>query len=154
MQVWGREQVDVVFLLTPVQHFRPACPCSPLLSLPAVGMLKAHRPTRSSPLLAPPHSPSPLFAHPLPLAPPKVRVGLQVVGMLGPAACLLLAVSPLVAGSASAASFLITCGLGLSALTLGGVSSNHLDIAPRHAGEGCGMKVLVNGPRGGCAYQH
>jgi hypothetical protein len=42
--------------------------------------------------------------------------------MLGPAACLLLAVSPLVGASASVASGLITLGLGFSALTLGGVS--------------------------------
>ena len=33
--------------------------------------------------------------------------------------------------------------MGLSALTLGGVSSNHLDIAPRHAGEGCGRAIEV-----------
>lgn len=64
----------------------------------------------------------------------SVRVGLQLAGMLGPAACLMAAVSPLVGGSATAASALITVGLGLSALTLGAVSVNHLDIAPRHAG--------------------
>lgn len=49
----------------------------------------------------------------------KVRVLLQVAGMLGPAACLLLAVSPIVGTSASTASSLITIGLGFSALTLG-----------------------------------
>lgn len=54
--------------------------------------------------------------------------------MLGPAACLCLAVSPLVGASASLASNLITVGLGFSALTLGGVSASHLDIAPRNAG--------------------
>lgn len=64
----------------------------------------------------------------------SVRVGLQTAGMLGPAACLMAAVSPIVDGSAEAASALITVGLGLSALTLGAVSVNHLDIAPRHAG--------------------
>ncbi|KAG2453915.1 hypothetical protein HYH02_002118 [Chlamydomonas schloesseri] len=63
-----------------------------------------------------------------------VRKALQVVGMLGPAACLCLAVSPLVGASASVASNLITLGLGFSALTLGGVSASHLDIAPRNAG--------------------
>lgn len=63
-----------------------------------------------------------------------MRVGLQLVGMLGPAVCLMAAVSPIVDGSAEAASALITVGLGLSALTLGAVSVNHLDIAPRHAG--------------------
>ncbi|MEW5319083.1 MAG: hypothetical protein WDW38_010254 [Sanguina aurantia] len=64
----------------------------------------------------------------------KVRVLLQVAGMLGPAACLLLAISPIVGASASTASNIITVGLGFSALTLGGVSVSHLDIAPRHAG--------------------
>lgn len=64
----------------------------------------------------------------------RVRTLLQVVGMLGPAACLLLAVSPAVGASASMASKLITVGLGFSALTLGGVSASHLDIAPRNAG--------------------
>lgn len=64
----------------------------------------------------------------------SVRVGLQLAGMLGPAACLVAAVSPLVGGSATTASALITVGLGLSALSLGAVSVNHLDIAPRHAG--------------------
>jgi hypothetical protein len=54
--------------------------------------------------------------------------------MLGPAACLLLAVSPGLGIGATSASALITLGLGLSALTLGGVSANHLDICPRHAG--------------------
>ncbi|KAG2491886.1 hypothetical protein HYH03_009838 [Edaphochlamys debaryana] len=63
-----------------------------------------------------------------------VRKVLQVVGMLGPAACLCLAVSPLVGASAGLASNLITLGLGFSALTLGGVSASHLDIAPRNAG--------------------
>ncbi len=63
-----------------------------------------------------------------------MRVALQVVGMIGPATCLLLAVSPLVGTSPAVASSLITVGLGLSALSLGGVSVSHLDIAPRHAG--------------------
>lgn len=64
----------------------------------------------------------------------SVRVGLQLAGMLGPAACLMAAVSPVVGGSPEAASALITLGLGLSALTLGAVSVNHLDVAPRNAG--------------------
>jgi ACS family sodium-dependent inorganic phosphate cotransporter len=64
----------------------------------------------------------------------NVRILLQVTGMLGPAACLVLAVSPAVGASAELASNLITIGTGLSALTLGGVSASHLDIAPRHAG--------------------
>jgi ACS family sodium-dependent inorganic phosphate cotransporter len=63
-----------------------------------------------------------------------VRVVLQVIGMLGPAACLVLAVSPVVGASPAIASSLITVGLGLSALSLGGVSVSHLDIAPKHAG--------------------
>ena len=64
----------------------------------------------------------------------KVRVGLQLASMLGPTACLLFAVSPAAAGSATLASVAITIGLGLSALHLGAVSVSHLDIAPRHAG--------------------
>jgi ACS family sodium-dependent inorganic phosphate cotransporter len=69
----------------------------------------------------------------------RVRVLLQSIGMLGPAACLMAAVSPLVGTSATAASALITLGLGLSALSLGAVSVNHLDIAPRHAGQVFGL---------------
>ncbi|KAG1667951.1 hypothetical protein FOA52_008323 [Chlamydomonas sp. UWO 241] len=60
--------------------------------------------------------------------------GWPVAGMIGPGVCLLAAVSPLVGESASAASTLITVGLGFSALSLAGVSTNHLDIAPKHAG--------------------
>ncbi len=61
-----------------------------------------------------------------------MRRTLQTVGMLGPAACLLIAVSPITDGSPSAASAWITVGLGLSAMTLGEsvLSSspcNHLD---------------------------
>ena len=52
----------------------------------------------------------------------SVRRVLQAVGMLGPAACLLLAVSPLTDGSPSAASAYVSLGLGLNALTLGAVS--------------------------------
>ena len=59
---------------------------------------------------------------------------LQVAGMLGPATFLLLAVSPLVGASPAIASACITAGLGFSALSLGGVSVSHLDVAPRHAG--------------------
>ena len=57
--------------------------------------------------------------------------------MLGPATCMLLAVSPLTDGSPSAASAWVTLGLGLNALTLAGVSVSQLDIAPRHAGVVC-----------------
>lgn len=64
----------------------------------------------------------------------SVRRVLQVAGMLGPAACLVAAASPLTHSDASVASSLITVGLGMSALTLGGVSVSHLDVAPRHAG--------------------
>ncbi|KAF5840808.1 major facilitator superfamily domain-containing protein [Dunaliella salina] len=64
----------------------------------------------------------------------SVRILLQTVGMIGPAGCLLLAVSPLIGPSPAIASQIITVGLGFSALSLGGVSVNHLDVAPRHAG--------------------
>eukprot|EP00200_Dunaliella_tertiolecta_P010630 CAMPEP_0202374722 /NCGR_PEP_ID=MMETSP1127-20130417/5492_1 /ASSEMBLY_ACC=CAM_ASM_000462 /TAXON_ID=3047 /ORGANISM="Dunaliella tertiolecta, Strain CCMP1320" /LENGTH=767 /DNA_ID=CAMNT_0048971947 /DNA_START=858 /DNA_END=3162 /DNA_ORIENTATION=+ len=64
----------------------------------------------------------------------SVRILLQTVGMIGPAGCLLLAVSPIVGPSPALASQIITVGLGFSALSLGGVSVNHLDVAPRHAG--------------------
>lgn len=42
-------------------------------------------------------------------------------------------------------SAVITVGLGLSALSLAGVSVNHLDIAPKHAGAifGAGMLFLI-----------
>eukprot|EP00239_Pterosperma_sp_CCMP1384_P012157 CAMPEP_0197866514 /NCGR_PEP_ID=MMETSP1438-20131217/44255_1 /TAXON_ID=1461541 /ORGANISM="Pterosperma sp., Strain CCMP1384" /LENGTH=487 /DNA_ID=CAMNT_0043485085 /DNA_START=895 /DNA_END=2358 /DNA_ORIENTATION=- len=62
-----------------------------------------------------------------------VRLLLQGVGMLGPAACLLFASSDMVT-TAEEATSVITIGLGLSALTLGGVSANHLDVAPASAG--------------------
>lgn len=55
----------------------------------------------------------------------------QVVGTVGPAACLVAATSPLAGGDEHIGSVLVTLGLGLSALTLGGVSVSHLDIAPR-----------------------
>eukprot|EP00191_Tetraselmis_sp_GSL018_P011763 CAMPEP_0177597806 /NCGR_PEP_ID=MMETSP0419_2-20121207/11931_1 /TAXON_ID=582737 /ORGANISM="Tetraselmis sp., Strain GSL018" /LENGTH=527 /DNA_ID=CAMNT_0019090047 /DNA_START=239 /DNA_END=1822 /DNA_ORIENTATION=+ len=64
----------------------------------------------------------------------RVRVALQVAGMLGPAVCLVAATSPATSGSAETGSLFITVGLGLSALTLGGVSVSHLDIAPKNAG--------------------
>jgi ACS family sodium-dependent inorganic phosphate cotransporter len=64
----------------------------------------------------------------------RVRRVLQSVGMLGPAACMVAAASPLTDGNPSAASAWITVGLGLNALTLGAVSVSHLDIAPKHAG--------------------
>jgi ACS family sodium-dependent inorganic phosphate cotransporter len=46
----------------------------------------------------------------------------------------MLATRPEVASDAARGSAVITLGMGLSALTLGGVSANHLDVAPRHAG--------------------
>ncbi len=64
----------------------------------------------------------------------RVRRVLQTVGMLGPAACMVAAASPLTEGDPAAASAWITFGLGLNALTLAGVSVSHLDIAPKHAG--------------------
>lgn len=63
-----------------------------------------------------------------------MRRVLQTVGMLGPAACMLVAASPLTDGDAAAASAWVTLGLGLNALTLAGVSVSHLDIAPKNAG--------------------
>lgn len=64
----------------------------------------------------------------------RVRRVLQTVGMLGPAACMLVAASPLTDGDAGAASAWVTVGLGLNALTLAGVSVSHLDVAPKNAG--------------------
>jgi ACS family sodium-dependent inorganic phosphate cotransporter len=63
-----------------------------------------------------------------------VRRGLQTVGMLVPAAALVAAAAPAAAGSPAAGAALVDLGLAASALCLGGVSVNHLDIAPRHAG--------------------
>lgn len=63
-----------------------------------------------------------------------VRQVFQSVGMLGPAACLFLATSPLVSSSAETCSAIITIGLGLSAFSLAGVSVSHLDVAPNNAG--------------------
>jgi MFS transporter, ACS family, solute carrier family 17 (sodium-dependent inorganic phosphate cotransporter), other len=54
--------------------------------------------------------------------------------MIGPAGCLLLAVSPAVADAPSTATVLITAAQGFGALTLGAVSVSQLDIAPKHAG--------------------
>jgi ACS family sodium-dependent inorganic phosphate cotransporter len=59
---------------------------------------------------------------------------LQVAGMVGPAACLLVAVSPALEGNPMGATALVTGAQGLSALTLGAVSVSQLDIAPKHAG--------------------
>ncbi|XRB03803.1 anion transporter [Pycnococcus provasolii] len=61
-----------------------------------------------------------------------VRVLLQSIGMLGPATALLFVASAEL--PAESAAIAIDIGLGLSALTLGGVSVNHLDISPRNAG--------------------
>ena len=63
-----------------------------------------------------------------------VRVLMQCAAMLVPAAALCLAASPAVAASAPAAVALITAGMGAAALSASGVSANHLDVAPRHAG--------------------
>lgn len=63
----------------------------------------------------------------------------QVAGMLGPAACLLLAVSPALEGAPAGATALITAAQGFGALTLGAVSVSQLDIAPRHAGTVFGL---------------
>jgi hypothetical protein len=60
--------------------------------------------------------------------------GVQVAGMLGPALCLTVAMTPVAAGNADLATGLITVAQGLSALTLGAVSVSQLDIAPKHAG--------------------
>lgn len=54
--------------------------------------------------------------------------------MIGPAGCLIFAVSPAIQDSPASAAALLTAAQGLSALTLAGVSVSHLDIAPRHAG--------------------
>lgn len=59
--------------------------------------------------------------------------------MLGPAACLLLAVSPALEGAPTGATVLITLAQGLAALTLGAVSVSQLDIAPKHAGTVFGL---------------
>jgi ACS family sodium-dependent inorganic phosphate cotransporter len=63
-----------------------------------------------------------------------LRCGMQATGMLLPAAALLAAASPAAAGSPAAGAALVDFGLAASALTLAGVSVNHLDVAPRHAG--------------------
>jgi MFS transporter, ACS family, solute carrier family 17 (sodium-dependent inorganic phosphate cotransporter), other len=62
-----------------------------------------------------------------------------VIGMIGPALCLLAVASPATGSSAASASMLITVALGLNALTLGAVSVSQLDIAPRHAGSIFGL---------------
>jgi len=62
---------------------------------------------------------------------------MQGAGMVGPAALLLGASSP--SNSVDQATLLITLGLGLSALTLGGVSAAHLDLSRRHSGIIFGM---------------
>jgi len=64
----------------------------------------------------------------------RVRRVVQTVGMLGPAACMVAAASPLTDGNPTAASAWVTLGLGLNALTLAGVSVSHLDVAPKNAG--------------------
>lgn len=63
-----------------------------------------------------------------------VRRLFQSIGMIGPAVCLSIVVSPFMPKSAGLCSVLISIGTGLSSLTLGGVSVSHLDITPRHAG--------------------
>jgi len=59
---------------------------------------------------------------------------MQIIGMLGPAGCLMLAISPHNEAAPILVAALITVAQGFSALTLAGVSVSHLDIAPRHAG--------------------
>lgn len=63
----------------------------------------------------------------------RLRKILQTVGMIVPAIALLLAASPMTKDP-STAGVLVDLGLAANALTLGAVSVNHLDIAPRHAG--------------------
>lgn len=63
----------------------------------------------------------------------RLRKGLQTVGMIVPAIALLLAASPMTKDP-NTAGLLVDLGLAANALTLGAVSVNHLDIAPRHAG--------------------
>eukprot|EP00276_Gloeochaete_wittrockiana_P004680 CAMPEP_0184660670 /NCGR_PEP_ID=MMETSP0308-20130426/34685_1 /TAXON_ID=38269 /ORGANISM="Gloeochaete witrockiana, Strain SAG 46.84" /LENGTH=517 /DNA_ID=CAMNT_0027101399 /DNA_START=246 /DNA_END=1799 /DNA_ORIENTATION=- len=62
----------------------------------------------------------------------SVRRLMQIVGMLGPATFMLVAAYA--SRTAEEGTIYITCALALSSLTLAGVSVNHLDIAPRHAG--------------------
>ncbi|CAJ1346710.1 unnamed protein product [Effrenium voratum] len=64
----------------------------------------------------------------------QLRKTLQAVGMLVPAVALLVAASPVAANSATVGGLLVDVGLAANALTLGAVSVNHLDVAPRHAG--------------------
>jgi MFS transporter, ACS family, solute carrier family 17 (sodium-dependent inorganic phosphate cotransporter), other len=59
--------------------------------------------------------------------------------MLGPACCLVIAVTPALVNSPASASILITMAQGFSALTLGAVSVSQLDIAPKHAGSIFGL---------------
>ncbi|CAM9866683.1 unnamed protein product, partial [Phaeothamnion confervicola] len=66
-----------------------------------------------------------------------VRRVLQAAGMLGPAAFSALAAWR--ADSAETGAALLAVGSGLSALTLGAVSVNHLDVAPRSAGLSFGV---------------
>eukprot|EP00435_Cladocopium_sp_Y103_P040626 s2777_g11.t1 len=63
----------------------------------------------------------------------RLRKSLQTVGMIVPAIALLLAASPMTKDP-NTAGLLVDLGLAANALTLGAVSVNHLDIAPRHAG--------------------
>ncbi|CAM9944927.1 unnamed protein product [Laminaria digitata] len=60
-----------------------------------------------------------------------VRQTMQTAGMLGPAICMGAAVFEAQADISVA---WIMLGSGISAVTLGGVSTNHLDISPRNAG--------------------
>lgn len=59
--------------------------------------------------------------------------------MLGPAGCLVLAVSPVLENTPASVSILIAAAQGFSALTLGAVSVSQLDIAPKHAGSIFGL---------------
>ena len=57
--------------------------------------------------------------------------GLQTIGMISPAVCLVWASH---ISSAEEGSLLIAIGLGLNALTVAGVSASQLDICPENAG--------------------
>ena len=57
--------------------------------------------------------------------------------MVGPAIALLAAAT--LANTPEQALALLTIGLGMSALTLGGVSAAHLDLSPAHGGIIFGM---------------
>ncbi|EKX38160.1 hypothetical protein GUITHDRAFT_158528 [Guillardia theta CCMP2712] len=63
-----------------------------------------------------------------------VRQAMQGIGMLGPGLLLCFAAGSHSAQVQQEATLFLAGGLGLSALTLGGVSANHLDIAKKNSG--------------------